>query len=360
MVIVRLAGFVSLALNAGALEIQTSHVALEQNSTQQARINEAIVPSLAPKSDKKFFGKDYPDDLRPTIDKAPKWSYPYPKVQSDATYDVDYVKDENNDGGHWKAQMDYDEIKMKYTKQQAIVRQAALNEGMEKDEAMKVAKIKDEVWLKKNNAEAEAAKASEEEAHATAELDAAGKEEKQKEWEAAQKEGKSKEVFNAEQKVERAELHLKDCEKAVEDAKAELVNVLTADAARMKADHETKEGRIKSASDAANSKSEASKAKKAALEGKKASATAAEKEAIIAQKNAEKEEADDEAAIRSLKQEQDKLARLGNELKEAENRLRKFRGEPPLSDFHAETHSGAKQLSFGFTLVAATLALVIV
>merc|ERR1719461_471122 len=169
----------------------------------------ALRPSLAPKSDEKFFGKDYPDDLRPTIDSHPKWSYPYPKVQSDAKYDVDYPKDENNDGGHWKAQMDYDEIKMKYIKQQAVVRKAALDEGLEKDEAMKAAKVKDETWLRKNNADAEASKAAEEATAASADLDTAVKDEKDaeeasKEWEEAKKAGKSKALFDAEQKVEQA------------------------------------------------------------------------------------------------------------------------------------------------------------
>ena len=135
---------------------------------------------MSPASHKKFFGKDYPDDLRPSIDAAPKWSYPYPKVQSDSKYDTDYVKDENNDGGHWKAQMDYDELKMKYVKQQAIVRAAALKEGLEKDEAMKAAGIKDKVWLKKQSADAESSKASEDAAIATGELDAATKEEQAK------------------------------------------------------------------------------------------------------------------------------------------------------------------------------------
>lgn len=372
MVALRLTGFLCTTLGAVALEVQSPHVALVQsshkNATQLTKVESAkteshaaIQPSLAPTSHKKFFGKDYPDDLRPTIDSAPKWSYPYPKVQSDAKYDVDYVKDENNDGGHWKAQMDYDEIKMKYIKQQAIVREAALREGMEKDEAMKAAKVKDEVWLRKNVADAEAAKAAEESSAASTELDYASKEEQKKEWEAAQKAGKSKEVFNAEQKVKAAEMHLKDCEKAVQDAKAELANAQAADAAKQQADHESKQANVAAAKGKQAEKGETAKTKQAALSDKQAKAAAAGKEADTAKAAADKEENDDQVAIRSLATEQAKLERLASDLEDAENRLRKFRGEEPLpkkhgADFHAEaTHSGAKQLSVSLVLAAVAL-----
>jgi len=363
----RLTGLVCGALGAIALDVQKPPVVLKQNSSAvdgQHKATEEIQPSLAPKSHKKFFGKDYPDDLRPTIDAAPKWSYPYPKVQSDAKYDADYVKDENNDGGHWKAQMDYDEIKMKYIKQQAAVREAAIKAGYEKDEAMKAAKVKDEVWLRKNNAAAEAAKAAEEAGIADAELTDAEKEEQAKEWEAAQKAGKSKALFEAEQRVEQAEAHLKDCEKAVTDAKAELASVQAAEAAKDAADHQTKEERVAAAKGKQADKASASKSKKATLSEKQAAAAAAAKEADSAKSSADKEYAEELSAEELLKHEQEKLEQLASELEDAENRLRKFRGEPPLpkqhgAGFHAEGHSGAVRLSGGlFALVAAALAAV--
>jgi hypothetical protein len=62
-------------------------------------------------SDKKFFKKDYPDDKRPVVHNH--FDHPYPKVQDDERYDKDYIKDENDDGGYWKAQMEYDRLKNK-------------------------------------------------------------------------------------------------------------------------------------------------------------------------------------------------------------------------------------------------------
>jgi len=310
-------------------------------------VAQEIKPSLSPASHKKFFGKDYPDDLRPSIDAAPKWSYPYPKVQSDSKYDTDYVKDENNDGGHWKAQMDYDELKMKYVKQQAIVRAAALKEGLEKDEAMKAAGIKDKVWLKKQSADAESSKASEDAAIATGELDAATKEEQAKEWEAAKKAGKSKEVFEAEQKVDQAELHLKDCQKVLDDAKAELEKVVAAAAANEAANQGAKDANVQAAKGKQAGKAGDAQSKKAALSDKQAKAAAAAKEADTAKSAADKEHADEETAHRTLEQEQTRLAKLATDLEEAEKRLRKFRGDyAHAAELHAEgTHSGAKQVS---------------
>merc|ERR1719316_1159898 len=71
----------------------------------------AVDPELTPKSDKKFFGKDYPDDKRPTANDH--FSHPFPEVQDDHHYDKDYVKDKNDDGGAWHAQMSYDTARVK-------------------------------------------------------------------------------------------------------------------------------------------------------------------------------------------------------------------------------------------------------
>jgi len=371
---IHVTGFLCGALGAFALDIQKPHVALVENSTLHAKIasmqnevqavesqhkaSEAIRPSLAPKSDKKFFGKDYPDDLRPTIDAAPKWSYPYPKVQSDTKYDADYVKDENSDGGHWKAQMDYDEIKMKYVKQQGVVRTAALREGLEKDEANKAAQIKDKVWLRKSADEADAAKAAEEAEEENKEWEAAATDEQKKEWEAAKKAGKSKEVFDAEQKVERAEDHLKDCQKAVDDAKAELVKVQAADAAKEAENQKNKDAAVVDAKGKQASTADAAKSKQAIAADKKAKAAASQKEADAAKAAADKEEADEKITKRTFEQEQDKLKRLATDLEKAEQRLREYRGEPAHdSALHAETtRSGAARFSAVFLLVSCLVA----
>eukprot|EP00416_Gambierdiscus_australes_P044813 CAMPEP_0171094678 /NCGR_PEP_ID=MMETSP0766_2-20121228/41998_1 /TAXON_ID=439317 /ORGANISM="Gambierdiscus australes, Strain CAWD 149" /LENGTH=380 /DNA_ID=CAMNT_0011553369 /DNA_START=63 /DNA_END=1205 /DNA_ORIENTATION=- len=86
----------------------------------------AIKPALAPESDKKFFGYDYPDDARPEPSRMhlKKFDHPYPAVQDHETYDKDYVKDENADDGEWKAQMDYDRLRNKIRQQKEAVDQA--------------------------------------------------------------------------------------------------------------------------------------------------------------------------------------------------------------------------------------------
>jgi len=72
-----------------------------------------ISPALEPKSDKKFFGKDYTDDKGPAVNKYYVFDHPYPAVQDSGDFDKDFVKDENSDGGRWAAQMEYDLLRSK-------------------------------------------------------------------------------------------------------------------------------------------------------------------------------------------------------------------------------------------------------
>jgi len=74
---------------------------------------ERISPALEPKSDKTFFGKDYPADKRAVADKHYVFDHPYPAVQDSGDFDRDFVKDENSDGGRWEAQMTYDTLRAK-------------------------------------------------------------------------------------------------------------------------------------------------------------------------------------------------------------------------------------------------------
>jgi len=67
-------------------------------------------------SDKKFFKKDYAWDKRPVADHHYVFDHPYPAVQDTGDFDRDFVKDENNDGGRWKAQMAYDVLRSQIRK----------------------------------------------------------------------------------------------------------------------------------------------------------------------------------------------------------------------------------------------------
>merc|ERR1719174_1851005 len=103
------------------------------HTNQQAKmtINPAIKDVAG---DKKFFGPpfpaDYPDDKRPKIDhkvldKVRSAGEPYPQLQKTSHYEQDYVKDENNDGGHWKAQFEYDTLRKELLEKQAAEKRAA-------------------------------------------------------------------------------------------------------------------------------------------------------------------------------------------------------------------------------------------
>lgn len=85
-----------------------------------AENTDKISPTLSPKSDKKFFGRDYPEDRRPG--RIHKFDHPFPTVQDSEDYDTDFVKDENNERGEGSAQIDYDILKTKLQKMKAGLR----------------------------------------------------------------------------------------------------------------------------------------------------------------------------------------------------------------------------------------------
>merc|ERR1719311_1373099 len=93
-----------------------------------------VSPDLEPESDKKFFGKDYPWDKRPVADKHYVFDHPYPAVQDTGDYDRDFVKDENADGGKWKAQMEYDTLRSKIRKAEKSLAQAKTKLDKEESE----------------------------------------------------------------------------------------------------------------------------------------------------------------------------------------------------------------------------------
>merc|ERR1719433_2025888 len=103
-----------------------------------------IVPPLEDvDTDKKFFGPpfpaDYPHDQQPRASRRVfEKGQPYPKVQEQGFFDKDYVKDENGDGGEWKAQMDYDTARTKIDrtkKQKEAAEKKAEAEHKDVDEA---------------------------------------------------------------------------------------------------------------------------------------------------------------------------------------------------------------------------------
>merc|ERR1719297_561966 len=140
------------------LEVFTSHALATQNSfvkhRSQALQHGLISPKLDPESDKVFFGHDYPDNLRGKGKLKPEFGHPYPAVQDTNEFDRDYVKDENNDGGEWKAQMEYDLLRTKLSKAQDDMEKAkAANEAAQNrfaDAKRKEAKAMEEAGVSKD------------------------------------------------------------------------------------------------------------------------------------------------------------------------------------------------------------------
>merc|ERR1712083_1275961 len=78
----------------------------------------SINPRLDPQSHDKFFGSDYPHGVAPSA-QGLEFGHPYPAVMASDSYDKDYVKDENGDGGEWKAQFEYDTLRTKAQQEKA-------------------------------------------------------------------------------------------------------------------------------------------------------------------------------------------------------------------------------------------------
>lgn len=328
-------------------------LSVDKNTTATT-IAAGIHPELSPKSDKKFFGKDYGADMRPSIDAAPKWTAPYPKVQSPEKFDKDYVKDENADGGHWKAQMDYDTLKMKYYKQQQIVQDLAKQLAAEKGEALsaeELARIKDGEKAAADNA---ASQAAAEAAAANGDLSKANADELGAEGEHVDGD-KSAAVAKAEQDVIAAEEHLKDCQAALDAAKARLEEVKAQDSAKFQAAANGKNGRV------ADAKAKQAAAK-ANADGKNAHSASANStaglkagEASAAHVALDKEHGELGSIQSQYDAAQTRLGDIYNALLAAEDKLREFRGEPPRNALYS-TKSSASGLTAGLALMSAVVA----
>merc|ERR1719253_705434 len=113
------------------LAVCYAHSDDKATATVNGEVHSGISPKLD-KSDKKFFGKDYPWDKRPAVDVL-HFKHPYPVVQDSGDFDRDYVKDENSDNGSWKAQMTYDRLRAKLRKEKRELAEALARKQSEED-----------------------------------------------------------------------------------------------------------------------------------------------------------------------------------------------------------------------------------
>uniref|UniRef100_A0A7S2J0N5 Uncharacterized protein n=1 Tax=Alexandrium andersonii TaxID=327968 RepID=A0A7S2J0N5_9DINO len=321
-------------------------------SASAGRNGAHIAPKLDPKSDKVFFKKDYPHDLDPEGAEKVKFRHPYPAVQEHREFDKDYVKDENADAGEWKAQMEYDALRTKVSKEKDDVQKAKetqeklrqeVEEAKQKEEA--AAKAAKEAEKRVKDAKEAAAKTKEEAKQAGEEAKAKG-ENAAKEHETAAKEHEA-EVDQAVDKVKKEMDDLKDCQQQLADARAELKRLVAKQEGNSTADEQGVAG-------AASAEEKAAKAAAAAeLQIKEAAAVEAKEHAADAKLKREiaEEEAKYEDALHTYEKESAKMDEMENDLDAAAHRLRKFRKE----DEPAKSGTIAPTIAAPLLLAAAAL-----
>jgi len=245
-----------------------------------------IVPELDPVSSKRFFKKDYPDDLRPAS--THRFSFPFPSVQDSEDYDKDFVKDENNDGGEWKAQLEYDRLRVKLRKEQEALKRLQGKKNQD-DGALKDAEDEERSAEDKWKAAQDKTKASSGKAEqAQQDLDRM-----------------NQDIPQYTNKVDGAVAGLKECEEELERARA-----------RLKALTQERDAALKQRSSADSVRKDAEKSEVSAEEGvsvSKKKTAAAQEEYDAAKKNLDKHES--------------VIASMERQMKEAENKVRKFRHE---------------------------------
>eukprot|EP00747_Dinoflagellata_sp_TGD_P137681 gnl/TRDRNA2_/TRDRNA2_175715_c0_seq8.p1 gnl/TRDRNA2_/TRDRNA2_175715_c0~~gnl/TRDRNA2_/TRDRNA2_175715_c0_seq8.p1 ORF type:complete len:347 (-),score=140.28 gnl/TRDRNA2_/TRDRNA2_175715_c0_seq8:92-1132(-) len=245
-----------------------------------------IDPDLHPQSDEKHFDDDYPSDERPAV--VAKFSHPYPAVQDSSDYDKDYVKDENDDGGEWSAQMDYDSWKNKYGKMLRDLEELRAKEREERLEWEAAAK-------KEEEAEAVARKLEEKWANAWKDHD----------MDVSVKDAGKWNIRPAIKKVEEETDDLEECKKELAEARKELAR-LQAEEAKAKAFRDEKVAELKK---------------------REEEQIAAEKEEARLEKVVAEEQKEYEQAKATYDKENAEFQKTAEQLAEAEEKLRRFRNK---------------------------------
>lgn len=324
----------------------------------------AVTPVLKDSSDAKF-SANYPQDTRPVVQKSvlnklKSDKEPYPVLQGAAKFDTDYVKDENNDAGHWKAQFEYDALRKKMLKEEADEKAAADKadkEGKDADEAQKnadAAKSKSDAAKK----DADAAKAGED-ASKNAQEEAAKKrddsDEKATKAEMEAKLKKAEEDFEA-QKVafKKCEEELKAAEARYLDLKAKYAEMTAKSAADVKLWAERANSQLRASREARQKRVEAAAAKREAADLRFA---AAENERVHLEDIMKKQKAESDAAQKTLKQQRAERDQTKAALDKAAKDLQKLKGYSPDTPAHP-LKSGATVPTAVFSLLFALVSFI--
>lgn len=277
-----------------------------------------IEPELDPKSHKKFFDEDNPSDVSHRTDLDV--DHPYPVVQTSADYDKDYTKDENSnkmDAKMWDYQLKHakelsdaaaevERLKAQVAKAEDAEKAAEDHEGEEKKELSEAeAKVVTEKAVKEGTVGAEAPL-------------------------------EQKDVEGAAGKVDTEVKDLEGCKKELEAAKERLA----------KLQEEANEA------EAVAKKEEALKL--AAVDAEKA----AEKVEKDSQEEAEVEKKELDAAKQHHEEEKAELDGMQDELKQAESKLKNFRGGKEASEPAPEPEARSGAPKVGVAVVSSLLVLV--
>jgi len=294
--------------------------------------------------DKKFFGPpfpaDYPDDKRPKIDhklldQVRNAGEPYPQLQKTAHFDSDYVKDENNDGGHWKAQFEYDTLRKELLEKEAAEKRAAGEAGQQSMDEAAAKKKADEAAKKAEAAQKDADAAKAEEAGAAkAESGDDGKQEEDTEGKkvATSVEEAKKQVDAAEKALAEQKAAFAECKKKLEMAEAELASAK----AQLKSLEDQEAAGVKlwaeERSKAKAARESAHKSREEAMTLKHAAAKerllAAHKDRDILLKAYAKEKADSDESQKMLEKRRAEVKKTKDNLEQAKLRLQGLRGGP--------------------------------
>jgi len=293
-----------------------------------------ITPELAPTSDKKFFKQDYPNDNRPAV--HAQFDHPYPTVQDSEDYDKDYVKDENNDGGEWKAQENYDRLVNKMHKEKADI-QEALEKEQKEEEDVESAKEREAAAEKKAKEEEGKAGAARNKAKEdAAKADAAGKKAEDIEADANKTAGgtggNGTAIENQAGDVEKEMTDLEKCKEQLVKARGELEKKL-------------KEKEMREADKAASELDE---------EFAKEKEASTEKTEENLEDKLAGEEKEHDAALKDWKSEEADVKETEADLKKAADNLRRFRKnvDPDGGVYNSDAMLSASPM-LGFMLLAA-------
>jgi len=342
------------------------------NSGAELQLRAQRVSPDVDKSDKKFFGKDYPWDKRPAADKYYVFDHPYPAVQDSGDFDRDFVKDENSDGGRWQAQMEYDTLRAKI--RAAKEKLGELKGKMEKEY---------EEWMRAKDNDKRSAKTADEAGKVVdtkkEEADAAAKKVNELEGSSSQEGTKvGGAIGDAVKKVEHEMEDLEKCKKALADAKRRLKDLL-----KEKEEFEKRRAAAKAVKKAKKEKAEEEHKKaKAEHERKKKEAAAAGKKADEADedddddkkhddddededgfdeeawhKKLEREKADHQQALEKYEKQLRDVKLTEDQLARAAENLRKFR-RPPYVDADGGVYHAPKSLAFSARVPVAIMLVV--